>query len=540
MNKRSFLKTLAAAGGAAFMPSSLNLLSMYKAANAAVDYSAANVVAPSVMPQVINIFLYGGPSELSGNLTNIVDIEANSENSYAAAFNDRILSFDLAGDGTDGFITRNGFWRGEARTDAGNLHLDNGFSAGGRAMQYMLDKNYMSVYRTLMKRLDGTRSHRESILMSLKGSLDIEVSAGVGTRIAATLYENRAQYQGTTRLADNNTPINDVVDDLLLPFVSFEGDTRAFSLDPEYQIPLLFRGITLDQNFNNPYSRSNDNYAAELDAIASKMRTAEYDARYVGVSNSFELRKFLESKISNITTASNSPLPIIDPADPDAADDAASIGVVPGEAVVYPDTQYTERVQAAVTLALANPGSLYITVGGGLGGWDDHNNGIDNYRNRMNALFETMKAAMLHIKYADQSKNTAAPFTTINGNTRTTDNIAINMFGDFGRRVNLNGNQGWDHGNNQNLFTFGGAGLRPAGALGKVVGRTVRVGEGGTNNQVTEPADGSYEAEPMSVASTVYSYFGVQNPEMLTADEELNPYGVPPIDETQPGEPDLF
>ena len=535
MNKRSFLKTLAAASGAAFMPSSLNLLSMYKAANAAIDYSAANVVAPPVMPQVINIFLYGGPSELSGNLTNIDDIEASSENSYAAAFGNNILTYDTTGDGSAGFITKNGFWRGTP--NGNNPHLDNN-GAGGRAMQYMLDKNYMSVYRTLMKRLDGTRSHRESILMSLKGSLDIEVSAGVGTRIAATLYENRAQFEGTTRLADN-TLVNNVVDDLLLPFVSFEGDTRAFSLDPDYQIPLLFRGITLDQNFNNPYSRSNDNYAAELDAIASKMRTAEYDARYGGVSNSFELREFLESKITNITTASSSPLPIIDPADPDAADDAASIGVNPGDEVVYPNTQYTERVQAAVTLALANPGSLYITVGGGLGGWDDHNNGIDNYRNRMNALFETLKAAMLHIKYADQAKNAGA-FTTIDGNTRTTDNIAINMFGDFGRRVNLNGNQGWDHGNNQNLFTFGGAGLRPAGALGKVVGRTERVGDAGTNNQVTEPAEGSYEAEPMSVASTVYSYFGVQNPEMLTADDEINPDGVPPIDEEQPGEADLF
>ena len=161
-------------------------------------------------------------------------------------------------------------------------------------MQFMLDNNYMSVYRTLMKRLDGTRSHRESILMSLKGSLDIEVSAGVGTRIAATLYENRAQYEGTTQLADG-TPVNNVVDDLLLPFVSFEGDTRAFSLDPDYQIPLLFRGITLDQNFNNPYSRDNDNYADALNAIAGKMRTAEYDTRYSGVSNSFEMREFLDS-----------------------------------------------------------------------------------------------------------------------------------------------------------------------------------------------------------------------------------------------------
>ena len=167
----------------------------------------------------------------------------------------------------------------------------------------------------------------------------------------------------------------------------------------------------------------------------------------------------------------------------------------------------------------------------------------------MNDLFETLKAAMLHIKYSDQSQDAAqasagatGALRTLDGNPRPTDNIVINMFGDFGRRVNLNGNQGWDHGNNQNLFTFGGAGVKAGGAaaLGKVVGRTVRVGDPGTNNQVTEPAPGSYEAEPMSVASTVFSYYGVQNPELLTRDDDLNPAGVPKIDETTPGEPVLF
>ena len=177
------------------------------------------------------------------------------------------------------------------------------------------------------------------------------------------------------------------------------------------------------------------------------------------------------------------PLPIIDPTDPDAAADAASLGLGdPGDAIrVYPNNQYTSRVRAAVTLALVNPSSLYITVGGGLGGWDDHNNGIDSYRNRMNALMEVMKAAILHIKYANASQNASAHLKHLMVLTRSTDNIVINMCGDFGRRVNLNGNQGWDHGNNQNLFTFGGAGVRQGGAaaLGKVVGTTVRVGDPG-------------------------------------------------------------
>ena len=82
-------------------------------------------------------------------------------------------------------------------------------------------------------------------------------------------------------------------------------------------------------------------------------------------------------------------------------------------------------------------------------------------------------------------------------------------------------------------------------SLAFTIGKTVRVGQGGTNNQVTEPAPGSYEIEPMSVASTVYSYFGVMNPEVVTRDDELNPEGVPVIDEANisgkaPSEPDLF
>jgi len=88
------------------------------------------------------------------------------------------------------------------------------------------------------------------------------------------------------------------------------------------------------------------------------------------------------------------------------------LGLTAGQQLVYPNNQYTARVRAAVSLALVNPGSVYITVGGGLGGWDDHNNGIDSYRNRMNDLFEVMKAAMLHIKYADVSKNAGA-FTSL-------------------------------------------------------------------------------------------------------------------------------
>jgi hypothetical protein len=540
MKRRNFIKSMGAVGASALLPSTwptaFNMSTMYRAANAAVDYAGAQIAAPAIMPQVINIFLYGGPSELSGNLTNIVDIDANSQNSYATAFGTEILAFDADGTGDNGFITPNGFWRG----------------AGGLDMEFLLNgngtpgDNHMSVYRTLMKTKDGTRSHRESILMSLKGSLDIENSAGVGTRIAATLYANKASYAGS-KYADG-TDVD--MDNMILPFVSFEGDTRAFALDPDYsELPLELRGTTLNEDLQDPYNRTpnTDGNSAKLDAmVGKKLADPVYSSRFASVIGADELRSYLAQKIGNLQAASGVLPDITDP------DDQAELGLPRVDDnnsidLRYPggNNRYSERIQAAVTLAVENPGSLYITVGGGLGGWDDHNNGIDNYPNRMNQLFAALKAAALHIKYS--GTQTAGVTGTPGGNLdRRTDNIVINVFGDFGRRVNLNNSEGWDHGNNQNLWTIGGAGVVSAangGAprqLGKVVGRTVRVGTPGTNNQVTEPTADSYTFEPMSVAASVYSYFGVQNPEILTADPDLNPAGDQAINEEEEGEGPLF
>ena len=139
---------------------------------------------------------------------------------------------------------------------------------------------------------------------------------------------------------------------------------------------------------------------------------------------------------------------------------------------------------------------------------------------------EALRVATKHIRYSDSDY----------GGHRKTDNIVIKVHGDFGRNVNLNNSEGWDHGNNQNLYTLGGAAIRPNKALGKVVGRTNVFGPANTNRQYTEPTDGSYEAEPLAIASTVYKYFGAQNPRALTRDTEMNPDGDDAINETYPPE----
>ncbi len=499
MKRRDFLKVAGMGTASVFIPSSLNLTSLYRNANAAVAYDQASVVAPAVMPQIINVFLYGGPSELAGNLTNIVEIENASQNSYENRFSG-ITETTANG----GLITPNGFWSG----------------AGGDEMEFLVNNNYMSVYRTLMKRKDGTRSHRESILMSLKGSLDIDTSAGVGTRMAALLTTHASKYEANTALADGSS-ID--MNSLLLPFVSFEGESRIYTPDPDTAIPLTFRGTTLDDNFDNPFTRNNNGNASRMDMLVDKMTTAAERLRYAGVVDAFEIRKTLASHVGSLDAANTAPPPTMT----DAIDIAENDN---DPQIAYPDNSFGRTMKAAVTLAIHNPSTVFISVGGALGGWDDHNNGVDDYPERMTNVMQALRAAMWQIKYSQG-------LTLGNGNTRnTTDNIIINVFGDFGRRVNLNNSMGWDHGNNQNLFTLGGQGVVSAAGgnrtLGKVVGTTQLVGTPGTNNQVTEPVPGSYEFEPMSVAASLYSYLGVENPEILTADPDLNPDGDPAIDET--------
>ncbi len=482
MKRRAFIKSLGALGATLTLPSLFSSEPLIRRVAAAPALDEVHFVPPRVMPQVINVFLYGGPSELAGNLTNIEDINANSQNPYPGSM------LRPTGDNS-GRITRNGLWS----------------NAGGEAMEEMLAAGDMSIYRTVYRRKNNTRAHRPSIFSCLTGSLDIDHSPGMGTTLAAVLYKNQAA-------------LGKPLDQMVLPFVSFEGASTAFISDPDNPLPLGLRSISLDQKFDNPYSRNGNQFGAALESLVRQMSTGA-DKRYPKAFAGFKTRRELEGLIDGFANElrDDSSLPVLPEGDVDAGD---------GGRLVYPNTRYTDRIKAAVTLAIANPDSLFITVGGGLGGWDDHNSAIDEYTRRMQDLMATLRAATKHIKYANRPGGTG--------------NIIINVFGDFGRNVNLNNSMGWDHGNNQNLYTFGGADVRPPNALGKIVGKTERFGSSKQNRQFTRPTDDSYEFEPTAIAATVYSWFGVQNPEVLTRDQEFAPDGEKAIDETLPGEPPLF
>lgn len=515
MKRRNFIKSMGALGTTLVAPSFFTSQGFIKAARAAPSVADVNFAVPARLPQVINIFLYGGPSELAGNLTNIQDIHDNSQNPYDVV--ETGILETMQDNPADGQITQNGFWK----------------DAGGLAMEDMLASGDLTVYRTINRRKENTRAHRPSILSSQKGNLDIEVSGGVGSTLAAVLYANRA-------VLDNTTLINDKpLDELILPFVSFEGESSAFAPDAtagSTQLPLQLRGISLDQNFNNPYTRNTGiGDSAAIDALVSKTAAAN-NSRFSKAADGFVNREKLEGLVAGFQTGlqDDSLLPNVGTTDPDG-------DPITGQ-LVYPQNPYTARVRAAVTLAMQNPESLYITVGGGLGGWDDHDNSIDNYKTRMTNLMSVLRVAAKHIRLGLRYDISDPLVPPVPMPGVPTDNIIINVHGDFGRNVNLNGSMGWDHGNNQNLYTIGGAGVRPNGAaaLGKVVGSTERFGDSGQNRQFTRPTSISYEAEPMSIASTVYSYFGIQNPQVLTRDSNLNPAGDPAINEAVAGETPLF
>ena len=455
ITRRQFLKSAGLCGLSLALPPFMLKQHVQAALPDTIQY-----VAPAMIPQIIHIFLYGGPSELAGNLTNIAEIANNSQNPYPASLNPNIANND---------ITTNKFW--------GN--------AGGRIMEEMLGNGEMSIYRTINRIKDDSKAHGRSIAQNLKGNLN-RANAGIATTLAAII--------------DKFNPfVNKTVDDLLLPFVTFEGDSLVFS-PGDLDIPLPLRPLALDANFNNPYARSNNNYLdvnndntndQKLEDLAQAR--SNLFPQFEKVNNAFvkraELANFIESSFNSEKIMEDLP---VDPGT--------------GQKIQYPNTNFGNRLLAAVSLAIKNPDSLFISLGSeGLGGWDDHSDSLTRYPNRIQRLMEALQSASRHMMLMEAN------------------NIVINVFGDFGRNVNINDSSGWDHGNNQNLYTIGGADIAGR-SMGKLVGKTRRIGTPFKNRQFTSPTDDSYQCEPFSIASTIFRYFGVQNPHVLT--------GEPAIDES--------
>ncbi len=479
MKRRKFIESMGLLGSAALIPSMFGghgLIANAKAIGVsqrrlinarAFVLGEIDYVTPTVMPQVINIFLYGGPSELGGNLTNIREINEGSPNKYSTNIVNNSGDFG-------GFVTDNHFWGG------GN----NG--AGGEVMESMIAKGRLTILRTLNRTMDDSRAHRPSIFSNLTGLTGTEDDRpGIATNIASVLSANNA-----------------IREDAVFPFVTFEGETVVFNRGSGLSNQ-NFRPVSLDKNLENPYVRRrnsvlDDEQDAIIDALAKTVSNAG-GSRYEKVNQAFVKRKEIEDFVNELNSnVDNNEMPF----DPDFV--ATPENQDPPR-LVYPGTNFGERLNAAINLAIGNPETRFISLGsGGLGGWDDHDSAQDEYPQKLRELMEALNIAAKHLEAEGKA------------------NVMINVYGDFGRNVHLNDSMGWDHGNNQNFFTVSANPNAPSirtgkiegYELGKIIGRTENYYEG--NRQYTRPLEDSYQAQPFAVASTIYKYFGIQNPEIMT------------------------
>ena len=447
MQRRDFIKLSIVTGLALVLPQE----SLAKAIDfSKIDFSKSTYDDNNA--QTIIVFLYGGASQLAGNISNIEDIEKNSQNSY------------------------NGYFRGITKTANGCWQ-----EAGGAHMEKMISDGDMTLYRSCYsptREANNNKSHGLCTEQNQKGSFDVS-GGGIVANIGAIL---------------NNFGV--INSDTMMPFVTMEGESHFYD-DGSNKIPMYLKPASIEQDFSNPYERASwsvrtwiyynkeerkDDNATKSDAeggfdpqFSKDMDTlAQKHNSNLAIKTNFDKRAKLESFIKSIKNAQT----------PDLGDDN------------YLNDTFANKLKSAVNILDKNPQTKILTLNtGGLGGWDDHND-ARGYVTRMEYLFKALRSATAHLKAIDK-------IGTIN----------IMVFAEFGRNVNLNSAFGWDHGNLQNLYVIGGKNYFTHKG---VVGETVLDVTGKLNRLWLKPKSGTYTFEPMSIASTLYKLYGIENPDELT------------------------
>ncbi len=347
MKRRSFLKTISAVTAGLLLPQSK--------ARAAIDFSSVafnSSIYNANRPQLIMVFLYGGPSELAGNLTNINAIKAASQSDYDDYF--RGIT-----------ATAHNFWQ----------------EAGGTAMESLMSSSDLNVFRTCYSQLRedaGNRSHGECVSQNQRGVMHDNDSAGVFSILAQTLYSKGVINENTK-----------------LPFITMEGESNFFT-SPTFTLSSFLKPTAISSDLSNPYQRASENawfyythaeqdvdgYDEQRAALDIAMDTLAQSYNTAGkIKENFSKRVELEAFIKNIQ---NVTLP---------------------SGIEYPENGFADRLKAAVNILANNADTKVISVGSeGLGGWDDHNEARD-YTSRMESLFESLSVAMQHIKRLNRQNN---------------------------------------------------------------------------------------------------------------------------------------
>jgi hypothetical protein len=443
MKRRAFIKLSLATGAAVLIPEFIDAKDLDLSQ---VTFSEA--LYTNNQAQTIIIFLYGGASQLGGNLTNIDEIKSASQSNYDQYFNGLTK-------------TTNGCWQ----------------EAGGNYMEDLLASGDMTLFRTCYSQVredENNKAHAICTAQNQKGSFDLS-SAGILTNLARILEEHQ--------VVDDNS---------VMPFITLEGESKFYSED-NLPVSSFLKPVGITENLENPYSRYERDWryynAQEREITDYNDQTNGFDASLHTKMDKLAQSHNKEGKIKDAFAKRASLSAFIDSisstATPDLGNDA------------YPqNNRFSRKLETAVKILAKNPDTKVVTIGtGGLGGWDDHNE-AHNYVSRMNSLFATLKSAIAHIKAEGKINQ-----------------INIMVFGEFGRNVNLNAAQGWDHGNLQNLYVLGGKGYFNHQG---VVGETILENTGQINRLYLKPKPGSYWFEPLSIAATLYKIYGIENPETLT------------------------
>lgn len=352
MKRRDFIKLSLAAGTAILLPGF--------AYSAELDLSKINFstsINTDNQAQTIIIFMHGGASSLSGNLTNIDQIKSVSQSNY------------------------DNYFRGITKT-TNNCWQE----AGGTHMETLIGNGDMTLFRccySQVREQTNNKSHGSCTTQNQKGSFDPN-SAGILANLAQILEKNGV-----------------VNDTSVMPFVTLEGDSKFYS---EGKLPLnsYLKPVSLNENLDNPYSRySRDwRYYTETErdipdynhkengfdaALHGKMDTLAQQNNQSGkIKDALARRSSLDTFIENISTSTT----------PDLGDDA------------YPgDNLFSDKIETAIKILVKNPDTKVVTMStSGLGSWDDHNE-ARNYVARTESLFRTLVSAMAHIKAEGKEQN---------------------------------------------------------------------------------------------------------------------------------------
>ncbi len=324
---------------------------------ATLDISKINFSQNDNNAQTIIIFMYGGASQLAGNITNIDEIKNKSQSSYDDYF--RGIT-----------PTKNGCWQ----------------EAGGTAMEALIDNGDMTIFRccySAVREAAGNKAHGECTAQNQKGSFD-EDSAGILANLAQILEANK--------VVDANT---------LMPFVTMEGESK-FYLEGNKPVPGYLKPIGINESFENPYKRDVRRW--------TYYTQAEREIENYSENNSSGFDPALDGKMNTLAQQNNLPGKIKDAFGrrgqlSDFIDSIADSVTPDLGADAYPDNGFSKKIEAAIKLLVKNPDTKVVTIGtGGLGGWDDHNEARD-YVTRMERLFGSLKSAMAHLKAAGKEQN---------------------------------------------------------------------------------------------------------------------------------------